>query len=110
MATVLVKMNFCDFTHRITVTQNADGDLDVKIESECENVRDFANKLGGRITMEDVTVREGSRLFDSEVLAPLTMTCLVANGVLDAAWLELGMLSQSTARKVGGNEISYEEI
>ena len=33
MATVLVKMNFCDFTHRITVTQRDDGDLDVHIVS-----------------------------------------------------------------------------
>ena len=110
MATVLVKMNFCSFTHRVTVTMNGEGNLDVDIESPCEHVRDFAEKLGKTITMDDVTVREGSRLFDPEIVKPLTLTCLVPNGVLDAAWLETGMMSRSMAKKVGGNEISYEEI
>lgn len=110
MATVLVRMNFCGFTHRITVRQNPDGDMDVEIESPCEHVRDFAENLGKRLTMEDITVREGSRLFDPEVLKPLTLTCLAPNGVLEAAWLETGMLSSTMARKVGSNEISYEEI
>ena len=110
MATVIVRMRFCGFEHRMTVTQNADGNLDVEIESPCEHVRDFAQNLGKTITLADVTEREGSRLFDPEVVKPLTLTCLAPNGVLNAAWLELGMLSQRTARKVGSDEISYEEI
>ena len=110
MATVLVKMNFCGFTHRVTVTMNSEGNLDVDIESPCEHVRDFAVNLGRTITMDDVTVRDGSRLFDPEVVKPLTLTCLVPNGVLNAAWLETGMMSRSMAKKVGGDEISYEVI
>ena len=110
MVTVLVRMKFCDYVHKVDVNLNDAGELDVHIESECTHVMDFAEKLGGTITMDDVTQREGSKLFDPEVLAPLTMTCLVPNGVLDAAWLELGMLSKSQAKKVGGNEISYELV
>lgn len=110
MATVLVKMNFCDFIHKVTVSLNEDGDLDVDIDSPCEHVRDFARNLGKTITAEDVTTREGSRLSDPEVLKPLTLTCLVPNGVMDVAWLELGMLSSTQARKVCSNEISYEMI
>ncbi len=110
MATVLVKMNFCGFTHRITVTAREDGDLDVHIVSPCEHVRDFARNLGRTITIADVTDRDGSRIFDHEVLKPLTLTCLAPKGVVDAAWLELGMLSTSRAKEVGGNEISYEEL
>lgn len=110
MVTVLVKMNFCEYTHKMDVNLNDEGNLDVHIESGCSHVMDFAEKLGGTITMDDVTQREGSKLFDPEILAPLTMTCLASNGVLDAAWLELGMLSKSQARKVGGNEISYELV
>ena len=110
MATVLVKMNFCDFTHRITVTQRDDGDLDVHIVSPCEHVRDYAKNLGKVITIADVTDLNGSRVFDPEVLKPLTLTCLTPKGGIDAAWLELGMLSASRAKEVGHNEISYEEL
>lgn len=108
MSTVTVRMNFCGFDHKITVTSNGDGTMNVDIDSPCEHVRDFAEKLGGTITDQDVIAREGSRLFDNEVLEPLTLTCLVPNGVLDAAWLELGMLSERQAKKVGGNEIRYD--
>lgn len=110
MATVLVKMRICDFTHKITVTMKDDGDLDVHIVSPCAHVREFAQYLGRTITVADVTDREGSKLFDPEVLKPLTLTCLAPKGVIDAAWLELGMMSKSRAKQVGGNEISYEEI
>ncbi len=110
MATVLVKMNFCGFTHKITATLNDEGNIDIDIDSPCDHVKDFAKNLGKTITVDDVTVREGSKLFDPEVLKPLTLTCLVSNGVIDAAWLELGMLSTSAARKVGNNEISYELV
>ena len=109
MATVLVKMNFCGYDHKVTVTMADDGLMDVEIESECEHVKDFAKKLG-RISVDDVTAREGSKLSDPEILSPLTMTCLVTNGVMDAAWLELGMLSKNQAKKVGLNEISYELV
>lgn len=110
MATVLVKMNMCGFTHRITVTMKEDGDLDVHIVSPCEHVREFAKNLGRTISVGDVTDRNGSRVFDHEVLQPLTLTCLAPKGVIDAAWLELGMMSKSRAKEVGGNEISYEEL
>ena len=110
MVTVLVRMNFCNYVHKVDVNMNDEGTLDVHIESDCSHVMDFAEKLGGTITMDDVTARQGSKLFDPEILAPLTMTCLAPNGVLDAAWLELGMLSKSQAKKVGGNDISYELV
>lgn len=110
MTTVVVKMKFCDKTHTIDVKARDDGDLDVRIESDCENVKEFARLLGDRLTMMDVTEREGSRLVDNAILEPLTLTCLAPAGVLDAAWLELGMLSKSRAKEVGSNEVSYELV
>lgn len=108
MATVIVNMRFCEFTHRITATLREDGDIDVTIDSPCENVRRFAENLGGVLTIDDVTERAGSRLTDPAVLEPLTLTCLVPNGVYNAAWLELGMLARSRAEKVGANEVRFE--
>lgn len=110
MTKVIVKSKICSKTHIIDVTMDDDGDLAVKIESDCDNVNSYAKLLGDKLTMADVTEREGSKLTDNGILAPLTMTCLVPVGVLDAAWLELGMLSKNLAREVGSNEISYEMV
>lgn len=109
MATVTVNMRFCEFVHRVTVALRDDGDLDVEIDSPCDNVRDFAKNLGGVLTMADVTERAGSRLTDPDILQPLTLTCLVPNGIYSAAWLELGMLARSRAELVGFNEVRFTE-
>ena len=108
MASVIVKSRFCDKTHRIDVSMKDDSDLSVSIDSDCENVRDFAKILGDTLTMQDVTDRTESRLFDPEVVQPLTLTCLVPIGILDAAWLEMGMMSVSRAKLVQNDEISFE--
>ncbi len=36
---VTVRMNTCDRTMRIEASRREDGDLDVRIESDCENGR-----------------------------------------------------------------------
>lgn len=110
MATVIVKMKFCDKTHRITVDMKDDGDLSLKIESDCSHVMDYAELLGDTITMADVTDRDGSKVLSPESLRPLTLTCLAPFGVLDAAWLEMGMMSKNRAREIGEDVISYEEV
>ena len=108
MVSVIVKSRFCDKTHRIDVSMKDDGDLSVHIDSDCENVKDFAKLLGDTLTLPDVTVREVSKLFDPQIVQPLTLTCLVPTGILDAAWLEMGMMSASRAKLVKSDEISYE--
>ena len=108
MVSIIVKSKFCDKTHRIDVSMKDDGDLSVHIDSDCDNVKDFAKLLGDTLTIPDVTVRELSKLFDPQITQPLTMTCLVPTGILDAAWLEMGMMSKSRAKLVKSDEISFE--
>ena len=110
MATVVVNARFCDKVHRISATLRDDGDLDLKVESDCDHVMQYAESIGPVISMMDVTEREGSRVFDPENQKPLTMTCLAPIAILDAAWLELGMMSKNRAKQIGSDEISYEEI
>ena len=107
MATVTVDMRFCDKKSRITVTQREDGDLDLRIETDCESVRSYYKNLGDTLSIDDVTDKEGSRVFDTKVTEPLTMTCMTPLGIVNAAWLELGMLSKSRADKVGENTMIF---
>lgn len=101
---VEVRMNTCNRKHRVTVSLRDDGDLDVRIETDCPNVEHYAENLT-RITMEDAVSFAGSRIEDPEVRGPLSAPCLVPNAVFDAAWMELGMLSKNLCDSVHSNEI-----
>ena len=105
-STVDVDMLSCDRKARVTVTMREDGDLDVSIESDCEVVRGYAERLK-RITPMDVYGFEHSVINKDEVRGQLTPTCLVPNAVYSAAFLEMGMMTESLARKKGRNSIEY---
>ncbi len=110
MATVLVKMNFCSKTHKITVNMREDGDMDLIVDSDCPEVMTYAESLGGRLTMDDISDLRKSRIFDPDNLDKITLTCLAPNGILSAAWLETGMMSKKMARDVKENVVSFELV
>ena len=110
MATVVVKARFCDKTHRVTVKMRDDGDLDLIVDSDCEHVALYGENIGPVISMADVTDREGSRVFNPKVQEPLTLTCLAPIAILDAAWIEMGMMSKHRALEIKSDEICFEEV
>jgi len=110
MATVVVRMNFCGKTPRITVEQKDDDGLSLKVESDCPEVMYYAQSIGDTITMEDVTSLETSKVLSPENLSKITLTCLAPNGILNAAWIETGMMSASLAKQVKENTVSFELI
>ena len=101
---VVVKMNVCSKTHRIEVSMRDDGDMDVRIESDCKNVQEYAKRLT-RMTVGDATDFCNSAVVAPDVRAPLSTTCLCPMGILGAAWKELGMVSKSICRRAHSNEV-----
>ncbi len=83
-----------------------DGNLDVRIVSDCPHVKDYAEKLK-TISMNDVVSFAGSKVVDPEIRASLSVPCLTPIAVFEAAWLELGMLSVSLSKRVGNNSVSF---
>lgn len=109
MATVVVRMNFCGKTHKITVEQKDDGNLSLHVATDCPEVKHYVTScLGDTLTMEDVTDISNSRVLDPKNLEKITMTCLAPNGIINAGWLELGMLSASRAKEVGCNVVEFK--
>ena len=104
-STIKVKMNACERYAKVTVSLRDDGELDVAIESDCDVVRGYAERLGGRITDMDVYNFQQSKINDDTVRGNLTATCLVPNAIYNAAFLELGMMTKSLAKKAGKNEV-----
>ena len=102
-------MKACEREARVTVSLRDDGDLDVTIESACDVVMGYAERLGGRITAMDVYGFQQSRINSDEVRGNLTPTCLVPNAIYNAAFLELGMMTRSLAEKAGENIVELVE-
>ena len=105
-STVDADMRMCGRKARVTVSLRDDGDLDVRIESDCDVVMEYAGRLT-RIAADDVVGFEHSRINMDEVRGRLTPTCLVPSAVYSAAFLELGMTSESLARREKGNSVEF---
>ena len=104
--TVVAHMKTCYKTNKVTVWMKDDGNLGVKIVSDCPHVRDYASKLT-EISVNDVVSFAGSKVVDPDIRASLSVPCLTPIAVFEAAWLELGMLSKNLVNNVGENSVSF---
>ena len=102
-STVTVRMNTCGKVIRVTANRTDDG-ADISIESDCQQVMEYASRLGS-VTEMDLIDPANGRMNSAEVRAPLTATCLCPRGVIYAASLELGYMSKRLAGKVHSDEI-----
>jgi hypothetical protein len=98
-------MKACNRTAKVTVSLRDDGNLDVAIESDCDVVMGYAERLGGMITAMDVYGFQESKINSDEIRGNLTPTCLVPNAIYNAAFLELGMMTRSLAQQAGENTV-----
>lgn len=104
--TVVANMRTCHKTNKVTVWMKDDGNLGVKIVSDCKHVQEYAQKLT-EITLNDVVSFAGSKVIDPDIRASLSVPCLTPIAVFEAAWLELGMLSKNLVSTCGDNSVSF---
>ncbi|WP_400260169.1 DUF6951 family protein [Candidatus Methanomassiliicoccus intestinalis] len=107
MATVVAHMRICDKTHTITATKRSDGDLEIKIASDCPKVAAYGENLG-TLSLLDITDYEHSKINAAEMRKDISPTCISPIAIFNAAWLEMGMISQSLAQKVKENSIEFK--
>ena len=95
-------------SHETWVTAEMDGEdrLKVRIESDCSNVLNYAERLGV-ITLEDINEQRGSKIMTAGEDGILTPTCLVPIAVMNACWVEAGMISKRLAIKEGPISIHF---
>lgn len=103
---VKVNMRVCDKTHLIEVEMTPDMEFKVRVETNCKNVREFFDKLG-TLTMVDLTDKKQSRVWECFKNVSMSPNCLVPAAVLDAAWMEAGLLSKGRAQACGYKSIEY---
>lgn len=108
MATVIVDMRMCDKTHRITVTARDDGDFDVSIKSDCQKIEAYGSRLE-KITLMDLLDLDGSRIMSSEMRQDISANCLSVMGLINAGWIEAGMLTKTLVAKSTQNSIRFTD-
>lgn len=106
MAKVKVQMKVCNNTHIIEVTPDQEGGYDLKIESTCHKAVALAERLK-KLNMEDLVDKKNGRIHMAFLESDMSSNCLVASGIVTAAWLEAGMISKNLMRKMGANDVEY---
>ena len=102
MTKVIVKSKICSKTHIIDVTMDDDGDLAVKIESDCDNVNSYAKLLGDKLTMADVTEELGG----DDPIEPFNRSMFAVNDVLmqylvcPISWVYGSILPEQVIRRI----------
>lgn len=105
---VKVNMSVCGKTTIIKVTQNDEGDFEIEAETDCDNVKEFIGLLG-KLTLTDISDKPNSRIWECFKKAKMSSTCLTPAAVVNAAWLEAGMLSKNLALSRGKICVEYLE-
>jgi ribosomal protein L31 len=108
VATVIVEMRTCDETHRVTVTAREDGDFDVDIRSDCQKIEAYGSRLG-KISLTDIIDLDGSCITSSEMRQDISSNCLSVMGVINAGWIEAGMLSRTLVSKISRNSLRFTD-
>lgn len=95
---VRVEARICAHDTVIEVRDTGDGTMALHIESECKDVRHFAQLLPV-ISPDDYIQMSGSKIWEMAEKARLTTTCLIPVAVVNACWIEAGMISKRLALK-----------
>ncbi len=106
MSTKLVYKNICG--HKTTIeTRICSNGTDVTITSTCKTVNDN-DKNNFIVKTEDITkpIFEINEIF--EIIKNNTPTCFLPTMIMNAIWIENGLLSKSLAKKEKLLEVSIE--
>lgn len=79
----------------------------LRIESNCKHVKEFAEALT-EAGPDDYIALADSRILRLAEQNHLTPTCLVPVAVVNACWVETGMISKNLARKNSSACIVFE--
>lgn len=107
MVTEISLNTICGHSTKVTATKN-EKIINVHIDTTCEKLK----KWGTDFKMEEKDLMGGPEniLAQKTKKAPLTPTCFVPATVMNACWLENGMISKRLASNLGKIEIIFDKL
>lgn len=97
---VEVESRICSHRTVIEVTDNGDGSMAVHIDTDCPSVQTYAS-LVSKLDPTDYSEWSDSAVWEMAEKAGLTTTCLIPVALVNACWVEAGMMSKRLAVKEG---------
>lgn len=102
MKKITVHSKLCDYEHSVLVAREG-RELVVTISSDCPHVQALN---GLTVPMGDLGLIKDNAILARAQDAGCSATCLVPCAIMNACWLEVGMMAESLCKRVGG--ISFE--
>ena len=93
---VTVQSGICGFETTIEARNLGTGEVEIKIESQCKSVQQYAQMLRSATT-DDLVEWNDSKVIDLAAKTGLTTTCLIPTAVFNVCWVEIGMISRRLA-------------
>ncbi len=105
-SSVKVNMRVCSKVHVIEVSATPDGEYEVRAQTECDHVKEFVQMVG-KLSISDLTDKSSSKVWEAVKTSHMSATCLVPAAIMNAAWMEAGLLSKNLAKGAGSNSIDF---
>ena len=105
---VKVNMRTCSKTTMVTAEMLEDGEtIKIHLATNCDHIKEYAKLLGDTISLNDCMDYASSKVFADDIRMGLSMPCLVPSAIMNAAWMEVGMLSKNCAKNAGKNDNEF---
>jgi hypothetical protein len=107
MVTEISLNTICGHTTKITAAKE-EQITHVHIDTTCKKLK----KWGTDFDLEMKDLMGGSETIIAQKMneMPLTPTCFVPATIMNACWLENGMISKTLAKKMGKMEIIFDKL
>lgn len=106
MTKIKVNMAICGRTTEI-IANSSESCVKITIKSDCKFVQNFAEKLT-EIGIIDLSKRIiENNVYIQASRSNISPTCLVPCGVINAGWIEMGLISRDLALKEGEIKIIF---
>jgi hypothetical protein len=104
---VLVEAPICGKKTMVTTERNPSGKISVTVASDCEYLQKFNENLK-EVGMEDACMSfDQNPIYVSARKSNLTPTCLVPCAIVNAVWVECGLISRSMTQDERTKELKF---
>ena len=107
MVTEISLNTICGHTTKVIATKEGKN-IHVHVKTTCKKLRKWGTHFD--MGMKDLMGGPDTVLAQKMAEFPLTPTCLVPATVMNACWLENGMISKNLAREMGKMEIIFDKL
>ncbi|MCP8315195.1 MAG: hypothetical protein H3Z53_12630 [archaeon] len=94
----------------VMTKMNPSGNVDIIIESDCENIKSLAENLKGISIKDSCMIFEENPVFILAGKNNVTPTCIVPSAIVNAVWIEAGLIARSLALNAKELKILFEEV